>query len=320
MASALDFVALLSTFLVSIWLYIQYSYSYWKRRGIPYIEPSFPFGTFKKTLLQRSLLAEELKEMYEKTTEPFIGLYSLLRPLILIRDPAIIRDILIKDFSSFKNRGWHVNIDVDPMANNLLVQTDEKWRHSRTTLSPAFTSGKLKGMFETIVKCGDSLEEFILKEANSGKSVELRRCFAEYATSSFAAVGFGIEIDCLKEPNNEFRKYGRKFFDSNVKNGLRNIGFFLTPVLGKLFRSRFVDKDVGDFMIDTVKQTLDYREKNNVTRKDFIQLLMQLRNGQQIQDNNDWTTKIGNSDDKLMSLEEMAAQVNLQINGLGLFS
>lgn len=316
MDSVFVFVALLSTFLVSIWLYIQYSYNYWKRKGIPQLEPHFPFGHFKKTMLQKSLLAEELKEIYEKTTEPFIGLYSLLRPSILIRDPALLRDILIKDFSSFSNRGWHVNQDVDQMADNVLLQTNEKWKYARQKFTPAFTSGKLRGMFETIVKCGDSLEEFIVKESSNGKPVEVREMFARYATNVFASIGFGIDIDCLNEPDNDFRTYGRKLFDSSLKNGLRNTAFFLTPGLGKIFRSRFVDKDVGDFMIETVKQTSEYREKNNVIRKDLMQLLIQLRNNGKIHDDSSWTLNSENKDDsKLMSLEEMAAQAYIFYTG-----
>lgn len=71
-------------------------------------------------------------------------------------------------------------------------------KNTRQKFTPAFTSGTLRGMFETIVKCGDSLEEFIRREANSGKSVEVREMLARFSTNVFASVGFGIEIDCLK--------------------------------------------------------------------------------------------------------------------------
>lgn len=111
------------------------------------------------------------------------------------------------------------------------------------------------------------------------------------------------------------RTYGRKFFDSSVKNGLRNMAFFLTPELGKIFRCRLDDKDVGDFMIEIVKQTLDYSEKYNVIRKDLMQLFMQLRNNGQIYDDSNWTTKAENNDNKLMSLEEIAAQAYIIYTG-----
>lgn len=306
-------LALISTLIVTAWLYVQHAFGYWRRKNVPYIEPKFPFGTFPNSFLQKLSLADELKNIYEKSTEPFVGVYSSLQPSLLIRDPKLIRDILIKDFSSFYNRGWHVNEDVDPMARNILVQNGEKWKTARSKFSPAFTTGKLKAMFGSIVECGEPLQKYVTEHADTGKSVEVREVFARFATNVIASVAFGLSIDTLiADPNSEFREYGKRFFDSTIINALRGTAAFLTPSLGRLFRNRFVDKDVGDFMIETVKQNLEYREKNNVARKDFFQLLMQLRNTGKVQDNDDgdWVTKATNGE-ALLDLEEMAAQAFL---------
>lgn len=177
-----------------------------------------------------------------------------------------------------------------------------------------FISGKLKGMFDTIVVCGNSLDKYIAKYADTGKSVEIRDVFARFATNVIASVAFGIEIDCIENPDNEFRKYGQKIFQPSFKNILRGNINVIVPKLSKLLGLRFVDKEIGDFMIDTVRQNLEYREQNNVTRKDFFQLLMQLRNtGQVNNEDDDWSAK-ANSNKKALSLEEIAAQ------GIYLFS
>lgn len=54
------------------------------------------------------------------------------------------------------------------------------------------------------------------------------------------------------------------------------------------------DKDVEDFMISMVKQSLEHREKNNVSRKDIFQMLIQLRNTGNVQEDGDWQTIIQN--------------------------
>lgn len=91
---------------VSIYLYVKYVvYSYWQRRGIKYIKPSFPFGNNGKSLMQRISNAEEMVEMYKSTTEPFVGTFGVFRPILFVRDPNLIRSILIKDFQYFVNRG-----------------------------------------------------------------------------------------------------------------------------------------------------------------------------------------------------------------------
>lgn len=127
------------------WLYVKYAYNYWKRKGVPYLKPTFPFGSFAKGFFQIISIDDQVREIYDSSSGPFIGVYSLLQPVMVIRDPELIRTILIKDFASFPYRGWYVNEDVDPMAHNMLVQNGDSWRNSRSKLSPTFTSGRLKG-------------------------------------------------------------------------------------------------------------------------------------------------------------------------------
>lgn len=302
---------LVATSFLLIWLYIQNKYNYWKRKGVPFLKPKFPFGAFEKAVLQKISIDDQIKEIYDHSSGRFVGVYSLLRPVLVFRDPQLIRTILTKDFSYFPYRGWYVNEDIDPMAHNLLVQNGDAWKNSRTKLSPAFTTGRLKGMFETIVKCSSSLEDFVSEYARNEKLIEMREVFARFATNVIASVSFGIDIDCIKHPDSEFRYYGKQFFEPTFRNALRNTGSFFAPSLAKLFRSRFVNKDVGDFMIETVKKNLDYREMHNITQKDFFQMLLQLRNTGKVQDDENWSTKPNESGIKMLSINEMAAQAHV---------
>ncbi|XP_031624986.1 probable cytochrome P450 6d5 [Contarinia nasturtii] len=314
MSALLIFLSLLVTFIVTSFLYVQSKYSYWKRKGVPYQTPIFPFGNLKNVFLQKEQFGEGLADIYKSTSEPFIGIYTALRPALLIRDPKIIKDMCIKNFHSFDHRILQANVEADPMADNLLLQKGEKWKRLRTQFTPAFSSGKLKGMFETIVACGKSLDKHIKSFAISGKSVEMRDVFARFATNVIASVAFGIEVDSIENPECEFRTYGQKIFQPSLKNTIRATTNVFIPKLSKLFGFRFVDKDIGDFMIETVRQNLEYREKNNVTRKDFFQLLMQLRNTGKILDDDDWSTK-STSNKKELTLIELAAQAVLFFGG-----
>lgn len=290
---------------MTAYLYIKYAFSFWKRRGVPFAEPSFPFGNFRKLFLQQQSLAELVVDLYNSSMEQVLGVFITIQPSLIVRDPKILRDIFIKDFSSFYHRGTNTNENIDPMTNNLLLQNGEKWKQNRSKLTPAFSSGKLKGMFDTIVDCGSSLHRYFEPFAESGEMVEIRDICARYATNVIASVAFGIDIDCIKNPNDDFRLFGQRFFEPTPKNMFRFHLTFIYPKLAELLRLRFADKDVGDFMTETVRQNLEYRENNNVTRKDFFQLLMQLRNTGSVQSDDDWSTQSSNK--KLMSLEEMSA-------------
>lgn len=303
MSSLLIVTSLIAILIATLYLYVKHLYAYWKRRGVPYLEPSFPFGNFGPLMRKVRSLGQNFHDLYNATTEPIIGVYLTLRPALLIRDSKIIKDILIKDFQQFHNRGFVLDAKIDPLVANLF-SSDQNWKEGRTKQSAAFSSAKLKGMFGTIVDCGRPLEDYLMQQAKIGDEIEVKEVFSRFTTNVIASVGFGLDIDCFKEPNNKFREMGSRFFQSNFRNTFRLAVSFLCPFFTRLVGIRFADKDVSDFMVDTVRQNLEYREKNHIVRKDFFQLLMQIRNGGEIRDN--WSAN-STSAEKSMSINDMAA-------------
>lgn len=304
-----DLVTLLLILTTCAYLYIRYIYSYWQRRGVKFLPPSFPFGNFGKTFLQKLSIGELAEEFYHSTTEPFIGVYGALRPTLLVRDPIVIRDILIRDFQHFTDRGVHSDEINDPLSAHLFSLAGEKWKNLRIKLSPTFTSGKLKAMFSTLVDGGKSLQTYMDGIAKNSETIEIRELSARYTTNIIASVAFGVDVNCIDNPNTAFRKYGRQFFAINLKNGLRFLAMFIFPKILSFFKIRVVDQDIEDFMTTMVKQTLEFREKNNVVRKDFFQLLVQLRNTGNVQLDDKWETVITNDESgKKLSLKEVTAQ------------
>lgn len=103
-----DITALLLIGFAAAYLYIKHVYSYWKRMGVKYVEPTFPFGNFGQTILQKKTGGELVAEIYKEYNDPFIGIFGALRPLLIVRDPKIIRSIFIKDFQNFVDRGIYI--------------------------------------------------------------------------------------------------------------------------------------------------------------------------------------------------------------------
>lgn len=98
-------------------------------------------------------------------------------------------------------------------------------------------------------------------------------------------------------------------FEPTFTNALRGLTAFIFPKLMPIIKLKSVAQDVEDFILSMVKQSLDYRENNNVTRKDFLQLMVQVRNTGSVQSDGDWETKITKDESKKsMSIAEVAAQ------------
>lgn len=92
-----DALALFLAVATSIYFYAKHTYSYWERRGFDYLpDANYVFGHFKPTFTQKESLGDFITRIYNSTQAPFIGIYSMFRPILFVRDPELIRTILIK--------------------------------------------------------------------------------------------------------------------------------------------------------------------------------------------------------------------------------
>lgn len=302
------FTATLAVIVVTAYLYVKYLYGYWDRRGIKCLKPTFPFGNMRKTITLRSSMVELSSELYNSTTEPFIGAYTMFRPFLLIRDPDLAQKIMVKDSNHFPNRGVYYDEQRDPLSAHLFAIEGQKWKTLRAKLSPTFTSGKLKAMFPTILSCCEILDKHLAEKADQKGTIEVRELSASHSMNIIASFSFGIDINCIADPENEFRFYGRKVHAPTLKNALRHLLKLVHPKMFKLLRMKLIDDDVEKFMISLVKQNIEFREKNEVARKDFFQLLIQLRNGIDVVQDDQWKLTPRSDGKYDLTIEEVAAQ------------
>lgn len=294
-----------------VFLYVKHLYSYWKRRGVNSLRTKFPFGNFKDAILQKTSISLLVGELYKESKDAVIGVYVALQPILILRDTEIIRTVIVKDFQYFHDRGVYCDERIDPLSGHLFALGGQKWKNLRMRLTPTFTSGKLKAMFGTLVDCGLPLQNYIANVAkdNINKPFDVRELAGNYTTNAIASVGFGVDINCIDEPNTDFRIYGKKIFRRTIGGGLVTFLQFVYPAVLKYFRVRVVDREVEKFMVAMVAETLNYREKSGVVRKDFFQLLVQLRNTGSVQLDDQWETKTTIDENrKSLTLEEVTAQ------------
>lgn len=178
------FIALTTVF----YFFLKWRYSHWERKGFKTL-PGYGYvlGHLKSNFPPTKPMPFLIMDLYNQTNEPYIGIYTLLRPVLLARDPEFIKTILIKDFSYFIDRRVQFNEDYDPVQGHLFALPGHKWKPLRNKLSPTFTSGKLKAMFSTLVDCGASLQNYLEKVANKGDALDVRETAASYTTNVIAS-------------------------------------------------------------------------------------------------------------------------------------
>lgn len=275
----LNVLVAIATLLFLGYLWVKRQYSYWSSRQIPEVEPTFPSGSIRM-FGKREHLSLRLANVYaeQKKRGPIIGMYFFVRPALLLTDLNLIRNVLIKDFQYFQDRGVFYNEKVDPLSAHLFNLEPSKWKVLRSKLTPTFTSGKMKFMFPTIVAVAEQFRLVLNDMIKSGEEVEIRDVLGRFTTDVIGTCAFGIECNSLKDPNAKFRVMGKKVFDEPKLSGVQRSFVSMCSGLAKILGVRLHHKDVTEFFLNIVRETIDYREKNQVRRNDFMDLLIQLKN------------------------------------------
>jgi cytochrome P450 family 6 len=139
-------------------------------------------------------------------------------------------------------------------------------------------------MFHLMTECADQLKEYLEKPAQNGEMLEMKEVMAKFTTDVISLCAFGLQSNAFNESDSEFRKMGRRVFESSVVSAEIRMLQSAFPSLMKLFPIKIVPDEVNKFIITTVKEVIDYREKNNVSRNDFMQLLIELKNKGRVHD------------------------------------
>lgn len=283
-----------STFLTIIFLYFKFSFQYWESKKVPSVEASIPFGSSPNPFWSKKPLFEQLYSFYRdlktKNAKHF-GMYLFAKPVYVPMDLELVKSVLTKDFSNFSDRGVYVNEDEDPLTAHLFSLEGQKWRNLRAKLSPTFTSGKLKNMFSTLVAAGKQLEVELQKLGTKGEPLDIKDILGRFSTDIIGSCAFGIDCNSFENPNSDFRVYGKMAFEVGLFDSIKNFFGLSFPKVAKFLRMKIVKKDVHNFFMGLTESSIKHRESGNNTRKDFMQLLVELKN----------------SDDP-MNMNEIAAQ------------
>lgn len=278
----LEFVLILVGLLLPIYYWLVSNYDYWESRGVKGPKPIILFGTAKDLMFGKYSMGDYVTSVYnEWKNEPLSGIFLRRKPVLIVQDLDLIKDVLIKDFGTFVERGTHMNEKVEPLSAHLFHLEAKRWRPMRHHLTPVFTSGKLKQMFYLLVECADHFEKYIddlISATNTNEKImEFRELTAKFTTDVIGVCAFGLQMNAIGEEESTFRTMGKRIFAINWRTLLLIRLRTMAPKLFKIFGRFLADKELTKFFVNTMTQTMDYRKKNSVVKHDFIDLLMVLR-------------------------------------------
>lgn len=113
-----EILCIIATIFLAVYYYFTSNYNFWKSRGIRGPKPIPVFGNFKDAALNNKFMGDYLLEIYNKyKDESVIGMFTGMTPILIVKDPDLIKDVLIKDFSKFADRGSFPPVSEKVCAN-----------------------------------------------------------------------------------------------------------------------------------------------------------------------------------------------------------
>ena len=263
-------------------LYFIKKYTYWKRRGIPTAKGVVPFvGNILPVLTFQSNFNDMHNKMYKNYKQySMVGYYKLWTPVLIVREPQMVKTILQSNFSSFHKNALTVREDLDPLlVKNPFFTYGESWSRSRKRMTYAFSNVRLKSLFVTVNGVCKKFEDFLNRRLafDDKYETELKHLFSKFTGEVVANAGLGIEGFCFEDTKHAgaFDIISEPLFEPGFFRAFENNALFITE-LRNLLRSRWIPKEFDALFRNIVKENIEIRQKESTPRNDFLQLMFDL--------------------------------------------
>lgn len=88
-----------------LYYYLTVDFAYWKSRGINGPKPVLFFGNIAEFMLGKKSMCNIYKDIYDRyPKESMVGIFLRRNPVLVLRDPEYIKQVLINDFAVFADR------------------------------------------------------------------------------------------------------------------------------------------------------------------------------------------------------------------------
>ncbi|XP_050515318.1 cytochrome P450 6k1-like [Diabrotica virgifera virgifera] len=258
------FIAFISSL---VYKYFTRNFDYWKKRKILYPKPIPLFGNFYEVFTFKMTIHERLKELYDQIDAPYFGIFIVDEPFLVIKDPKLIKDVLIKDFNIFCNRTGAVPPKT-LMAKAVFFLKNPEWKQVRVKLTPVFTSAMLKNLHSNcLIEVCNCLVGFLNK--NKG-IIDGKRAAELFSSELIMKFVYGVNPQCFYEKSSQIQTLLKKISEFNIRNGVIQNLYFIKPSWVMFFQLNFIPESMMKFFEGVFKQTMEARSQYDGKPQTFV--------------------------------------------------
>ncbi|CAH2061692.1 unnamed protein product, partial [Iphiclides podalirius] len=212
------------------------------------------------------------KEIYDQFPhEKVVGVFRMTTPCLFLRDLDVIKQVLIKDFDYFSDRG--VSVGDKGLSNNIFHADTDKWRVLRNRFTPIFSSGKLKNMMYLLDECGDKFTLYLKEQCLTKREHDVHPLLQRYTMAAISACAFGLDIDTFKEKIDIWEKIDKLITTPTFVDELD----MMFPGVLKKMNMEVFPTYLSGFFRQVVATVIAQRNGVPSNRRDFMDLILELR-------------------------------------------
>ncbi|CAL1292653.1 unnamed protein product [Larinioides sclopetarius] len=257
--------------------------SLWQNLGIPGPKPNLIFGNILELYRKGPV---ECHEEWVKKYGRVLGYFYGMKPVLLVTDPYLLKNIFIKDFNKFINREsfnpLHVYSPKHERSQSILNLPGQAWKYVRSVLTPTFTTAKMKQMSGSMKSSIETMLEILQEKAQKGIGFDIFDVYQRLTMDVIMKTAFGIQTDVQTNAKSSILRATKLIFVTPYKDAIIFLGLTF-PILRKfcmrlqIFKLTLQNKgrSPNTMLRKGISKVMEMRRKNPETRKnDLLQLML----------------------------------------------
>ncbi|KAF7663301.1 hypothetical protein LDENG_00213640 [Lucifuga dentata] len=208
-------------------------------------------------------------------------MYDLRKPVLVVMDADMVKTILVKECFSYFINCQELALTGD-LYDAVNFAEDDDWRQIRHLISPYFSSGHIKELFNIMKHHARKLVDSLSPKVDNDEVISIKDFFGGYSIDVMASSLFSVDMDLISNRSSPFITHASKLFRFPIHLFIFQAFFpFFVPVL-KMLGFSFFPKFSTDYFRSLLEKIRAERSKSShQTWRDFLQLMInsQMTNG-----------------------------------------
>lgn len=278
-------LSVISVFAFVLYFLFGWSRGRWQDFGIPILPGRLPiFGHVLPAIVGRRSMVAICENAYEQavvSAASMCGFYYMNKPALLVRDPELIKTVLLKKFANFHDNAFFLNPKLDPvMCKTPFFNAGETWKTSRNRIVNHFSGRKLGILFSIVDHVGERLINFVNRKIaeNGGDDIEfeLKEFFSRFTCEIVANAAFGVEGQNFEDnpDKSSFAEVAKEMFVPDFVQFANQHMTFFAPRIAHALGVKFMPESMDNYFRQTLSTIIDERRRTGKRSEDFLQFII----------------------------------------------